>query len=162
MYYVPNAKFIEAGNSLVSAKTKIAIYRDDSIYAIAAETPNTETTIKVGSKSSSDALHGNGIAFTLFTADVDDSYAYWSVTVGQIAPVGVRHGDIIFAGKNTPYYGMANIDGTMAGGSSDSETASVMSVDDDYAMDYGVSTLSLVTDESASVATDTGLDYQSA
>lgn len=157
MYYVPNAKFIEAGNSLVSAKTKIALYRDDTIYNISSMTLNKETGTTSGGKDTN-FLYGTGIAFTLFTADVDDSYAYWSVADNQIAPVGVRHGDVIFAGKNTPYYGMANIDGTMAGGGSGTENASALSVDDDYAMDYGISTLSLVTDESARVATDTGLD----
>lgn len=89
----------------------------------------------------------NQLRFSLVTAYIDDDYAYFADT-----------GDVIFAGKNTPYYGMANIDGTMAGGGSTPETASVMSVDDDYAMDYGISTLSLVTNESASVAADTGLD----
>lgn len=43
------------------------------------------------------------VRFSIFTDYMDDSYAYF-----------VNTGNIIFAGKNTPYYGMANIDGTMA------------------------------------------------
>ena len=156
-YYIPNAKFIEAGNSVQSTRTKFAYSRDGAFYNVTSVTMNQEKTTNVGG-TTNNAMYGNGVAFTLFTADLDDSYAYWSVTGSQIAPVGVRHGDIIFAGKNTPYYGMANIDGTMAGGGSGTENASALSVDDDYAMDYGISTLSLLTNESASVATDTGLD----
>lgn len=45
----------------------------------------------------------NRIRFPLVTAYIDDDYAYFADT-----------GEVIFAGKNTPYYGMANIDGTMA------------------------------------------------
>ena len=83
----------------------------------------------------------------MFISSVDDSWAYFEDT-----------GEIIFAGKNTQYYGMSNIDGTMAGGGSGTASASTLSVDDDYAQDYRVSTLSLVTDESASVTAETGLD----
>ena len=45
----------------------------------------------------------NQLRFSLVTAYIDDDYAYFAAT-----------GEVIFAGKNTPYYGMANIDGTMA------------------------------------------------
>lgn len=45
----------------------------------------------------------NQLRFSLVTAYIDDDYAYFADT-----------GEVIFAGKNTPYYGMANIDGTMA------------------------------------------------
>lgn len=52
-----------------------------------------------------------GFEFVVFKADIDDSYAYWHKPVTySILPIGVRAGDIIFAGKNTPYYGMSNID----------------------------------------------------
>lgn len=113
VYYIPNAKFTEAGNSVQSTKTKFALSRDGAFYSVGSITANTEKTTNFSGKTNNE-MYGNGVAFTLFTADVDDSYAYWSVKSSQIAPVGVRHGDIIFAGKNTPYYGMANIDGTMA------------------------------------------------
>ena len=37
------------------------------------------------------------------TVGLDSAYAYWK-----------ESGRIMFAGKNTPFYGMANIDGTLA------------------------------------------------
>lgn len=37
------------------------------------------------------------------TVNLDSAYAYWKET-----------GRIMFAGKNTPFYGMSNIDGTLA------------------------------------------------
>lgn len=82
----------------------------------------------------------DSVRFSLVSEHVDNSYAYNSAT-----------GDIYFAGKNTPYYGMANVDETMAGGGA--STASELSFDDDYAMDYGVSMTALVTDDAA---TDSG------
>lgn len=53
------------------------------------------------------AWPANKVRFVLVSAYADDSYVYFKDT-----------GDIIFAGKNTNYYGMANIDGTPAGGGS--------------------------------------------
>ena len=159
-YCTPNTKFLENGNTVSSTKTKIAWFKDGVAVQIASNNSykdGSEQKTTAGAKGSTDSLYYSAVSFTLFADDADDSYAYWDISPGQIAPIGVRSGDIIFAGKNTPYYGMANIDGTMAGGTTP-ETASAMSVDDDYAMDYGVGTLSLVTDDSASVATDTGLD----
>jgi hypothetical protein len=52
---------------------------------------------------------GNSLAFgfSLFMASVDDSYAYWKNSF--VMPIGVRDGDIIFAGRNTQYYGKRNI-----------------------------------------------------
>ena len=47
--------------------------------------------------------------FTLYTQDVDNSYAYFDTTASGVMPVGVSAGDIIYAGANTPYYGMHNI-----------------------------------------------------
>lgn len=48
--------------------------------------------------------------FSLATADAENSYAYWTKATGtDLLPVGVSDGDIIFAGANTPYYGMSNI-----------------------------------------------------
>ena len=50
-----------------------------------------------------------GIAFTLVTGDIENCYAYWNLLNNCPAPIGVNNGDIIFAGSNTPYYGMHNI-----------------------------------------------------
>ena len=92
------------------------------------------------------AWPANKVRFTLITAHVDDSYVYFTDT-----------GDIIFAGKNTKYYGMANIDGTPAGGGSGGTgTANVAAeVDNQVAM------LSLSTGETVNPSAYSGLsdDY---
>lgn len=92
------------------------------------------------------AWPANKVRFTLITAHVDDSYVYFTDT-----------GDIIFAGKNTKYYGMANIDGTPAGGGSGGTgTANVAEeVDNQVAM------LSLSTGETVNPSAYSGLsdDY---
>ena len=50
------------------------------------------------------------VGFSLFMASVDDAYAYFdSVTSSGVMPVGITAGDIIFAGRNTQYYGKRNI-----------------------------------------------------
>lgn len=49
------------------------------------------------------------LVMTLFTADTSNSYAYWDTTSSGVMPIGVSAGDIIFAGENTPYYGLSNI-----------------------------------------------------
>lgn len=50
------------------------------------------------------------LSFTLATADVESSYAYFAESAaGHIMPIGVNVGDVIFAGENTPYYGKRNI-----------------------------------------------------
>lgn len=54
-------------------------------------------------------------SFTLGSADVDDSYAYWESTASGVMPIGVTAGDIIFAGSNTPYYGCHNISEAVVG-----------------------------------------------
>lgn len=90
-----------------------------------------------------DQMYANGVSFTLWEADIENAYAYWIDYNGYL-PVGVRNGDIIFAGENTPYYGMSNIDGTMAG-----ETAVAMSFDNDLAQDYTVATTSIMGEDLA-------------
>lgn len=54
------------------------------------------------------AAINDGITFHLpiFTEEADKFYAYWS---SNILPIGVQDGDIIYAGRNTPYYGKKNI-----------------------------------------------------
>ena len=54
-------------------------------------------------------------SFTLGSADVDDSYAYWNSTTSGVMPIGVTAGDIIFAGRNTPYWGCSNISEAVVG-----------------------------------------------
>lgn len=56
------------------------------------------------------AVTNNGVSFSIPLLDADDCYAYWhSSAAGAIYPEGVSDGDIIFAGQNTPYFGMHNI-----------------------------------------------------
>lgn len=92
------------------------------------------------------AWPANKVRFVLVSAYADDSYVYFTDT-----------GDIIFAGKNTKYYGMANIDGTPAGGGSGGTgTANVAAeVDNQVAM------LSLSTGETVDTSAYSGLsaDY---
>ena len=92
------------------------------------------------------AWPANKVRFVLVSAYADDSYVYFTDT-----------GDIIFAGKNTKYYGMANIDGTPAGGGSGGTgTANVAAeVDNQIAM------LSLSTGETVDTSAYSGLsaDY---
>ena len=92
------------------------------------------------------AWPANKVRFVLVSAYADDSYVYFTDT-----------GDIIFAGKNTKYYGMANIDGTPAGGGSGGTgTANVAEeVDNQVAM------LSLSTGETVDTSAYSGLsaDY---
>lgn len=155
-HYCPNTKMRAAGYSLTSITTKaskIWLYRDDtpvsqmsnSNVSLGADgTPAEQKTQFV--RQNTDAMYSNGITFTLSTLDADDSYAYWSTVDYTILPIGVRSGDIIFAGKNTPYYGLANIDGTKPGQTATAE----LSYDDDYAQDYGIATTSILGEETNS------------
>ena len=65
------------------------------------------------SRQNSNYMHADDghfkFSFTLGSADVDDSYAYWGATTSGVMPIGVTAGDIIFAGSNTPYWGCGNI-----------------------------------------------------
>ena len=80
----------------------------------------------------------DALKFTLVEAYKDDSYLYIDGT-----------GEIIFAGKNTKYYGMSNIDGTIAGGGSGgSNTANIAAE-----VDNAVMMLAMTTGETA-VASD--------
>ena len=59
----------------------------------------------------------DGIYFDIPVYEQDASYfcAYWSDNPpnGYVFPIGVNPGDIIFAGENTPYYGLKNINSTL-------------------------------------------------
>ena len=161
-YYIPNAKYLENGysDSSITRYSKIVIFVDENIVMGMNNTSystNAEATLTIGSTSDTSTGNANNIAFSLFEDDGDDSYAYWTNMGNEavLLPDGIRDGDIIFAGKNTKYYGMKNIDGTML---NDSTSSSELSVDDDYVQNYGISTLALVTDEAETLATNTGLD----
>lgn len=61
-------------------------------------------------RNSTTAIEDNCASFSIPLLDKDYSYAYWMPTNGNlIYPDGVSSGDIIFAGRYTPYYGLNNI-----------------------------------------------------
>ncbi len=122
---IPRIEVIMDGTYVTSWSQQTPLYSEDG---------NTSATASI-SKQYGDF---NTIRMTIYKSCQDYSYAYWRET-----------GEIIFAGKLSPYYGMADIYGTPAGGTS---PASELSVDDDYAMDYGVSVAALVTDDAATAS----------
>lgn len=62
------------------------------------------------SKESLNAVAANGMAASIPLADIDYCYAYWYKPMNaSILPDGKQVGDIIFAGKYTPYYNLKNI-----------------------------------------------------
>lgn len=148
--YIPSAKYIAAGNTEKANAYKKAAYFVDGVLQTTLYSnlthQSSEGFMAFGADKNALQKTVNGIAFTLYTADAEDSYAYWTKKKSDgtykenaVLPIGVNDGDIIFAGKNTPYYGMKNIYGTTAG-----DTASELSVDDDYAQNYGVATASVL------------------
>ena len=160
--YTPHTKMAEAGYTLTSITTKaskIALMKGDTIFhtfsnsSLTSDTP-AEHSVQMPRKNA-DVLYASGVSFSISLLDAEDSYAYWkgmNESSGNdpfVLPVGVRSGDIIFAGKNTPYYGMANIDGTLPG---QSVVASELSLDDDIAKNYAVATTSVLGDEPAADA----------
>ena len=161
--YNPGVEYYEAGyaTSGLTNSSKCVFFRD-GVYAAnmsAAALDMSEPAEVQGnlSKSSTNSMYANSIVFVLSMLDKDDAYVYWCApSANAIMPVGVRDGDIIFAGKNSPYYGMTNIDGATGGGAS--ETAIAEAIDNDYAQNYEVATLSLITNDAESLASDTGLD----
>lgn len=47
--------------------------------------------------------------FPIYADQIENYYLYWAGSSPYLAPEGLENGDIIFAGKNTPYYGKKNI-----------------------------------------------------
>lgn len=156
----PRIKFTEAGYSgsgMTTKASKIVLYTDgvagDYFSNSSVTTSSQETNFNLP-RQKTVGMYANGIAFTLSILDIDDSYVYWyKPNTNTILPIGIREGDIIFAGKNTPYYGMANIDGTKPG---ETATTGILSFDDDIAMNYSIATTSILGDE---IAKDTNTAY---
>ena len=119
-----------------SASGKLQFWNDTEQveYWSAASTRNKE-------KSYVTADGATRFRTSLATNGIEDSYAYDSAT-----------GYIYFAGKNTQYYGMTNIDGSTGGGSAVSVAAEV---------DNQVAMLSLSTGETVNPSAYSGLsaDY---
>lgn len=156
--YTPNVKMVEAGYStsgMTVNASKVVIFRDGVAawnFSNACLTGNNTEILLQFPRQNTNAMYANSIAFTISALDADDSYAYWTVNNITVLPIGVRSGDIIFAGKNTPYYGMANIDGTRLG----EAATTALSLDDDIAQDYAVATASILGEDTA---TDTSTVY---
>lgn len=159
----PSTNFVANGNALTSSTNYNRVRTTaDGVFVAAASnnsfTQNAAVTVVAPPSKQSAVINAEIVAFefVLSMADVDNSYAYWTTTQGgkEIFPNGVRNGDIIFAGKNTEYYGMANIDGTMADGGV--STINTLSFDDDVAQNYAIATTSIMGED---VATDTNTAY---
>ena len=61
-------------------------------------------------RQNSASLHLDAVSFSMASLDLDDSYAFWYKPYEwSVLPIGVSDGDVIFAGRNTPYYGKHNI-----------------------------------------------------
>lgn len=111
MHYLPNTKTVAAGypapGGANSAKNVWGI--DGTPKSYQSFTWEVEGGYNLP-RYSVDAVNSNNMSFTVALLDLDDSYAYWGSTgANLILPEGVDPGDIIFAGKNTKYYGMKNI-----------------------------------------------------
>ena len=155
--FLPNQKYLESGATDPGNTYKKSAYFVDgelqkTIYDNLT-TQSAEGTSASGLARNVLQKSVNGIAFTLFEADAEDSYAYWTKTNSSgtyqenaVLPVGVNDGDIIFAGKNTPYYGMTNINGATGGGDA---SVSELSFDDDVAQNYAVASASILGEDTA-------------
>ena len=89
------------------------IAKDSTDTVVASGSISTASLSTLNDSRYTTALLNSGstlkLVMTLFTADTADSYAYWDTTMSGVMPIGVSAGDIIFAGANTPYYGLSNI-----------------------------------------------------
>lgn len=152
----PSTEMQAAGLTPNTNWNKAHWYRDGSTISMSSNGGmKTGATASITPlKQNTDGMYVNGIAFTLTLLDAENSYAYWfRPNANTIFPIGVCEGDIIFAGKNTEYYGMANIDGTMLGGET---VAAELSYDDDVMQSYAVASVSVLGEETES---DTNTAY---
>lgn len=109
-YFTADAKTLAAGYSWPSSANFKHLAGENSVGVfIGSITINAESGFQFN-RQSADAVRVNGVSFTVPLLDADDCYAYWTKPQsGSILPTGVNEGDIIFAGKNTPYYKLHNI-----------------------------------------------------
>lgn len=85
-------------DNLSSGDFSGAAYTSSGLNSTNYNSPWTDTTSCVRCK-----FGGSNISTSATNVNLDSAYAYWKQT-----------GRIMFAGSNTPYYGMSNIDGTLA------------------------------------------------
>lgn len=92
-----------------SANYKHALGKDEVYTNYFTFTRNAVSSMQLQRQSLSQVA-ANGMSASLPLLDIDYAYAYWyKPLTGSIFPTGVTNGDIIFAGKYTPYYGLSNI-----------------------------------------------------
>lgn len=97
-------------------------------------------TINCGKEYNSAIPDGTtGLRATILLAEIDNYYCYETNTK-----------KVIFAGKNTPYYGMTYVSSVATA------TAEALSFDDDVAQNYAVATASILGEDTA---TDTSTAY---
>ena len=108
--YVPDTNTYNAGYSWpASSNFKHVLGKNDVYTEYYSITRNAVHNIMF-SRQSRNAVESDCVSFSIPLLDKDDAYAYWyKPAAGSIFPTGVAAGDIIFAGANTPYYGLHNI-----------------------------------------------------
>lgn len=152
---ITNTNYLASGSA--STNNNKHRFTADGEYIGWASNPTSGGKISITLKNSK-ILNASvvGVEFSIPLADIDDTYAYWvspnPASCPTVFPNGYREGDIVFAGKNTEYYGLANIDGTLAG----EVSATALSVDDDIAQNYSIATMSILGEETV---TDTSTAY---
>ena len=101
----------EETNKFATTYTKLQIFEGNTYKTYWSMSTTVFVENGVGGQPGSIGLYyepswpADRFRVTLITKYIDDSYMYFEET-----------GDVIFAGRNTPYYGMKNIDGTMLKG----------------------------------------------
>lgn len=109
-YFTADPKTLAAGYTWpVSNGAKHQVGLNGAGRGYSSITKNAESPYQFPRNSVS-AVENNCVSFTVPLLDADDCYAYWyKPLAGSILPTGVEVGDIIFAGRNTPYYKLHNI-----------------------------------------------------
>lgn len=110
-YYISDVNTIADGKSWPSSnRSKHTMIKNDAtLVGWNSITKNSEAEWKFA-RQNSDIAHCDGVSFTIPLLDKDNCYAYWHKPFdNSILPDGISEGDIIFAGRNTPYWGCSNI-----------------------------------------------------
>lgn len=111
-FYLPNINTVAAGYTAPngSNSAKSWLMKDNVKTSHSSFAWNTASVVNFD-RYNADVVNANSVGFSVALLDLNDSYAYWGSKTNnnQVLPVGVDGGDIIFAGKNTIYYGMHNI-----------------------------------------------------
>lgn len=108
-FIAPDFLTYKAGYSWPSSANYKNVQGKDSVYNRQYSiTRNTLSSLKFA-RQDKGTIANNCLSFSVPLLDKEYAYAYWKGEDGAIYPSGVSEGDIIFAGQNTPYYGLHNI-----------------------------------------------------